>query len=119
MAGKSLPPYQIINAQSMTGTNVITSSITDIRNIDNVALELVWTGTPTGTFSVQCSIDYNPQLQAGTWTALTLSPSPAASGSASSALIDLNQLGSPYIRVQYTNASSTGTLNGWIAGKAV
>lgn len=120
MSSKSLPSFQIITNGAMTGTATITSPVTDIRNLDNVAIELVWTGTPNGTFAVQGSLDYNiTNGNAGTWVSLTLTPSPAAAGAAGSILLDLNQLSFPYIRTTYTNVSSTGTLQAYIAGKAV
>lgn len=120
MAGKSLPTFQIFTAGVMTGTNVLTSTVTNIQNLDNVAIELIWTGTPNGTFTVDGSLDYAlTNGAAGTWVSLTLSPAPAAAGSASNALINLNGLAFPWIRVTYTNASSTGTLTGYISGKAV
>lgn len=125
MAGKSLPPFQIVTAGDMSGN--ITSTVTDVRNFDNVAVELVFTGTPTGTFSVEGSLDYgyqaggnfNPAVNAGTWTALSLSPTPAASGGAGSVLLDLNQISFAFIRVKYAFTSGTGTLNAYIAAKAV
>jgi hypothetical protein len=118
MAGKDkLPVYQTIAAGDMSGS--LTSKVSDISGFDNVAVQLVWTGTPTGTFAVQGSLDYNPQLATGTWTALTLSSSPAAAGSASNVLLDLNQLSFPWIRVVYTAVSGSGTLNAYIAGKMV
>lgn len=118
----SLRLYQCITAASMTGN--ITSAITGIEYVDNVGLELDWTGTPTGTFSVEVSISYAQDAQgnvtnAGAWNALTLSPAPAAAGAAGSYYIELNQLSATWIRVKYTAGSSTGTLNGYICAKEI
>jgi hypothetical protein len=117
-----LKSTQIITNQSMTGTSTITSPAIAIQYLDNVYLQLEFTGTPNGTFSVQVSNDYNQDslgnvTNVGNWVALTLSPAPVASGSANVIGIDMNQLGAPFIRVQYTNTSSTGTLNAFISGK--
>lgn len=119
MAGSRdwLPPYQTITSGDMTGS--LTSLVTHLLFKDNVSIQLVWTGTPTGTFAVQGSVDYNQQAGTGTWTAITLNPAPAASGSADNALLDLNQLSFPYIRVVYTAVSSSGTLQCWISAKAL
>ena len=119
MAVKSLPPFQIITNGVMTGTNVLTSTVTDIRNLDNVAIALQFTGTPTGTFAVNGSLDYNTATQVGTWIPLTLSPAPAAAGAASQILINMTGLAFPFIQATYTNTSGTGTLNAFIAAKAV
>lgn len=118
----ALTPHQIITAGDMTGN--ITSDPTNIQYLDNVSIQLNFTGTPTGTFSVQGSLDYqqaSPYAKAvtGNWIDLTLSPAPAASGSASQILLDLNQLSFPWVRVVYTFSSGTGSLDAYISGKAV
>lgn len=103
-------------ANNMTGTSVITSAVLVIRTLSCAAIQAVWTGTPTGTFSIQGSLDYNPDamsnglpLSAGTWRDIGVSLT-APSGSASDALADIALSGIPYIRVVYTNASGNGTL---------
>ncbi len=110
----------------MTGTTVLTSLPSNIKYKDSVAVQLSWTGTPTGTFAVQGSVDYNPgQPQsgggqnAGHWTAIPLSPPPIASGSADQILMNLDQLAFPWIRVVYTNVSGTGVLTGYISAKSL
>lgn len=125
MAGNSknfLSPVKIIDAGDMSQAS-ITSSVTDIRYLDNVSIQCIFTGTPTGSFALEGSLDYykiNGAVQnTGTWTPITLSSTPAASGSAGNILLDLNQLSFPYIRVVYTKLSGTGTLNVYISGKAV
>lgn len=100
----------------------VTSSVTNIQFLDNIAYQVNFTGTPVGTFSVEVSVDHAQDSQGnvtvtGTWNALTLSPTPAASGAAGSAYIDLNQLSAAYVRIKYTRTSGTGTLNGYITGK--
>jgi hypothetical protein len=115
--------------QTMTGTAQLISAVTNIKYKDSVAIQLKWTGTPTGTFTVDGSLDYNPGLPQsgappggannGTWTSLVLSPAPVASGAAGNILLNLNQLAFPWIRVTYTNASGTGTLTGYISAKSL
>lgn len=119
-----LRKYHLITDGSMTGTAVITSKAVEIINLDNVFLQLDFTGTPNGTFAVQVSSDHLEDqegniLVAGHWITLNLSPSPAATGSANDIGIDLNQLGASYLRVVYTNTSSTGTLNAFVSGKGL
>lgn len=102
----------------------VTSAISNIQFLDNIGFQLHFTGTPTGTFSVEISANYAQDSQGvvtnvGNWVALNLSSSPAASGAAGDIYLDLNQLSAPWIRVKYTFASGTGTLNGWIAAKEV
>lgn len=92
-----------------------TSSTINILYLDNIGIQLVWTGTPTGTFIIQVSNDNT------TWGTLSpTSPSTiSAGGSASDAEISLNQLPWKYLRVKYTRSSGTGTLQGYITGKEV
>lgn len=92
----------------------ITGTAMDISGLDNIGVQLVFTGTPTGTFTIQGSNDNT------TWANITTSPTTiSASGSASDHLISLSGLPFHYLRVKYTRASSTGTLNAYVTGKAV
>lgn len=113
----------------MTGTTILTSAPTNISYKDNIFYELVWTGSPVGTFQVQVSADYNPgtpqsdgAYDNGTWTEIPVTDqsgnAPAAQGQDGQVVFDLSQISAPWVRVVYTNASGTGTLNGWVAGKS-
>lgn len=124
MSGRknSLPKFQIITAGNMSGN--LMSSVTNIEYMDNIGIQLNFTGTPTGTFAVQVSIDYVQDAQgnvtnAGNWIALSLTPAPTAAGSANQIYIDINQLSAPWIRTIYTAGSSTGTLNAFVTAKMI
>lgn len=108
----NLAPYKTITNGDMSAAT-LTSTPTNIINKDNVAIALVWTGSPVGTFAVNVSQDKT------TWIPLTLSTTPVASGSAGSIGLDLNQLAFPHIQVVYTKTSGTGTLNCTISAKQV
>lgn len=104
----------------MTSTSTITSLITEIRGFDNIAYDIQFTGTPTGTFSVQVSSSYDPITNPNAiFIALTLSLVPVASGSAGQIGIDINQSGFQWIKLVYTNSSGSGTLNAFVSGKAL
>lgn len=125
MSGRknALIKYQTITNGDMSQAS-ITSTVTNLQFLDNVCVQLNFTGTPTGTFEVQVSLDHAQDQNgnvsvAGNWTALTLSPSPAATGSASTIFIDMNQLSAPWIRVVYTRTSGSGTLNAYIGAKMI
>lgn len=114
----------LFEGASMTGTSTLTSPVVQINYLDNVGVQLHFTGTPTGTFQVQVSADHAQDPQgnvtvAGNWVPVNLSPAPVASGSADDIFIDLNQLSAPWMRVQYTNSSGTGTLDGWVTAKSI
>ena len=106
-----LPVYPIVVNGDMSTT--ITSSDTTIKYTDNVGIQAVFTGTPTGTFSVQVS---NDQVN---WDSITFSSAPVAVGAAGSVYMDVNQMSAPYIRLVYTPVSGNGTLNATITAKAV
>lgn len=122
---KKLKNKQILPTTTVSSTNVYTSSVVEILNLDNVYLQLDITGTPTGSFDVQVSSNHNEDelgnvLNAGTWISLILTPAPAVvAGSPTDIGIDCNQLGAPYLRVVYTNASGTGAVTVNCAGKAL
>ena len=115
--------YQNIVNGDMSQASIV-SAVSSIAYLDNIGVQLSWTGTPTGTFAIQVSADYQQDqnknvTNVGNWIPLILSPAPAASGAAGTAYIDLNQLSAPWIRVVYTKTSGTGTLQGFINGKSV
>jgi hypothetical protein len=118
-----IPPFAIIGdgganfgnsgiSGTMTGTSVITSAVIDAKNMDNVCIEAAWTGTPVGGFSIQGSVT---KLN---WKDLGLSITGPA-GAAGNILLDLNQLSFPFVRLVYTNSSSTGALKAYAGGKAL
>lgn len=105
----------------------ILSAVTSIAHLDNVGLQFNFTGAPVGTFNIQVSADYQEDAQgnvqnAGNWVTLVppaLSSVPVAAGAPDSIYIDLNQLSSAWIRVQYAFTSGSGTLNAFLTAKMV
>lgn len=118
MSTQFLKSFQF--AQNVSMTTSYTSSPIQVEFGDNVGIELGWTGNPTGTFSVEISISYDPATHAaGNWISLALAPAITASGAADTAYIDINQTSAAWIRIVYTATSDTGTLNGFISYKPV
>lgn len=129
---KNLPVYQNITAGDMS-TASITSAVTSIQYMDDVGLQLNWSGAPVGTFQVQVSMDYSQDLSspanvtnAGNWVPLTLTywdgaafvtgvDIPTSVGSP--IYIDLALLSAPWMRAVYTRVSGSGTLSGYVAAK--
>lgn len=110
----NLLKYQTVTSTAMTSD--ITSDVTNIQYLDNIGIQLNFTGNPQGTFYAEVSADYARDNEgnvtdAGNWVALSLSPNPSASGSADNIYLDLNQLSAPWIRVTYTNSFlATGSI---------
>lgn len=117
-----LRKWDAIVAGDMSGN--ITSPVTNVQFLDNISIQLNFTGTPTGTFDVEVSVNHEQDSQgvvteSGNWVALPLNPAPVASGSADQIIIDLNQISQPWIRVVYTAGSGSGSLNMIISAKMI
>lgn len=107
-------PGTPIHATSMAAS--ITSDAVLLEFEDNPDIQVVWTGTPTGTLAVQVSLD---PTNLG-WQTVTFSPAPdQPTGSSGSDYFSINQTGAAYIRLVYTRVSGTGTLSAKIAAKSV
>ena len=97
---------------AMASTNTIYSQIIDLSKFDNIGAEVVWSGSPTGTLTI------NGSVSGINFPALTFDPVLAQPGGApGSYLIDLSFFPFKYILFEYTNASGSGTLNIWLQAK--
>lgn len=104
--------YHQFTSQAVSGTTTYTSAVTNIAQQHNIGLDVRFTGTMSGTFSVLCSND------GVVFSALSFSPSlTQPSGSNLQYLIDLNQVPFAYIQVSYTNSSGSGTLTSILSSK--
>lgn len=122
MSYNLLLPTTIFAAVSMATSQ--TSRVVEIKEQDNIGIQLHWTGSPVGTFDFQISSDHREDINgnvqvAGNWISLALSPAITATGSGDDAYVDLNQMSALYMRVVYTAVSGTGTLTGIAVGKGV
>lgn len=129
--------YQTVTDGDMSESS-ITSAVTNIQYLDDIGLQLNWTGSPTGTFAIQVSADYAQDganspgtpnvLNAGNWVPIsftywngsafvTATSIPTSVGSP--IYIDLALLSAPWIRIVYTRGSGSGTLDAFITAKEV
>ncbi len=132
---------QLLKYQNITNGDMslssITSTITNISFLDDIGIQLNFSGSPVGTFAVQVSADHAQDYSsppnvtvAGNWVPLTFTywdsgtsafitgfSVPTSVGSP--IYLDLALLSAPWIRVVYTKVSGTGTLNAFITAKAV
>ena len=101
---------------TMTGTNKITGKPVAIQSQHGLSWTMRWTGTPTGTFSVEVSNEYDPDKNPtpGDWTQYTLTipagVQPAGAYPAAGSGIDLAPTSFKWARLCYTNSASTGVL---------
>src|SRR4051812_28612104 len=90
----------ILEAGVMTGTDVLESETFSIQNLDNVGLQIQWTGDAVGTIEVQASVN-NIDFHTFTFDPVLAQPA----GTDGGYLVSLNQVPFPYVKVIYTNAS--------------
>lgn len=103
------PVVTLMNAQAVSSTNTYTSSVQDVSQLDKGTLLISWTGTPTGTLSIQLSVD-GVTFKTITPVADDGSSSINPAGSASSSQVGLNSLRHSSLMVSYTNASGSGNM---------
>lgn len=100
----------------------VISAPTILAQKTGAGYDFIWTGTPTGTFSVEISNTYainanGSVYNAGDWTPVALSSPITAAGSGDNAFINLAGVEAYAIRLVYTSTSGTGTLNAVICSK--
>lgn len=133
MSGRknNIKQYQSVVNASMASN--VTSPVTDVQFLDNIGIQLDFSGAPVGNFQVQVSADYSQDMNGnvqnvGSWVPLiltyfngsTFTSSPNVPTSVGSPIyLDLNQLSTPYIRIMYISTSGSGTLNAYLTAKMI
>lgn len=114
--------YQIYRASgtdpntgvAVSSTTTYYSEIFAARGTSPVSIHLVWSGTPTGTFTLWYSNKPVPGLAADTdWVQDTTWAPTNPAGSASKAFYTLGNLTATRVRLKYVNASGSGNILGW------
>jgi hypothetical protein len=135
MSGRknTLKKFKTIEDGDMSAAS-ITSSVTNIEFLDNIGVQLNFSGGGSGTFQAQVSSDYEVAdggtrvINPGQWVPITLNYLSAGSiitstniptSAGSPIYLDLNQLSAPNIRIVYTRIAGSGTLNAIITAKMV
>lgn len=126
MAAKTfLKPFKVLSSGDMSQDS-LTSEITSVQGVDNIAYQFIFTGNPIGVFTIEVSADYAPgtgpnsaPANPGHWDPLPITPAMVAAGTDGSVFVDLNQMGCPYIRAVYTRTSGSGSLDMIITAKAI
>lgn len=96
----------------------ISSAGVNTESVDNVGVELSWTGTPSGAWKIQAS-NSSTDGSNGTWTDLSMTIGSQPTGAAGGFLLDLNQFPFKYVRIVYTKTSGTGTANAYLYAKGL
>lgn len=108
-------PQKFISAHALTGSFVSASQ--DVLEVDVTTIQLNYTGSPVGSFSVLCSLDnvnfaplyFSVNGTGGTSVAVPSNTSPI--------FIDLYGGGFKYLQISYAFTSGSGSVDGYISGK--
>lgn len=120
----NLVPPIVVWSNVDISVNQVSAGI-DVLYSDNVGIQFVWTGTPTGTFGINVSntavLGSTGTVSGGTYTPMVLtSPNaPVTAGSSGNGFIDLNQTGARFVQVTYTATSGSGTCTATLTAKPV
>ena len=108
-----LAPVKVISAGDLSAATV-TSTVIDTSFLDSITVQAnILTGTPTGTFTLQVSLDKT------NWITLSIVPNLTTTAGSPAVLSGVyNTYGWAWARVLYTKSSGTGTADVYIAGKA-
>lgn len=116
-------PYPIFLNRIVSGAASVISSVAFISYVDGISIDLQWTGKITGSFSVEVSntsaLTKSSAPVPTQWTQLPLAPIPEAVGSWTGWYLNINQLSSAFLRVNYSNSTGSGVLTGYLVGKSL
>lgn len=119
-----LPPFTAIAAGSLSGN--LTSAVTNVRNYRVVTIELVPTGTPTGTWAIQLS-NLKTQSQATppaandpSWFTISIVPPLTWTGTATTLGCSFDKYAWEWCRAVFTaGEGSSGSVNMSISAQGV
>lgn len=110
-------------ANGLIGTlSLDADGITDVYIVNSPytvgSIQLVWTGTPTGSLYLQKSIDLTNWVTMGMFDSVNTNQSSIDfSGSADDDIVFINDLTFPFMRLKYVMTSGDGDLNFYIVLK--
>lgn len=115
----AVPTSDVFGNVAVSSTNAYRGFKISLYNTSQASCQLIWTGTPTGTFIIQVSNKPAPVESTDTdWTTLSLAVAiTQPAGSASNDFVDLSTLPARWARPKYTNASGTGNIQAWCTAK--
>jgi hypothetical protein len=105
---------QMIVSAPMTSS--ISSNVVDLQNMEHVAIQAIYTGSPNGVLKLQTSCDLvSDGSSVVNWT--DLNGDSVTITTAGSTIFRHSGLGDRWIKAVYTFSSGTGTLNVNFSGK--
>jgi len=98
-------PSTLLSAHAVSGTITVSGSPIRCDRFSGITFVCSWTGSPTGTLSVQASLDNITYFDIGA----SVSQQPGA-GSATATMINNVGIVAPWVTIFYTNSAGTGAL---------
>lgn len=106
------PPFSGV---AVSSTNTYYSDTISGNDADGMGLTLLWTGTPTGVFTMWMTDNQAPSLADDTdWVQDTTWAPTNPAGSGSKFRDDTGNAKAMRKRIKYVNASGTGVIKGWV-----
>lgn len=122
MSRKNTHRYTIFQNKDASASFDNKSLATDIQFLDNMGVQVIWTGTPVGILKVFVSND-NANPAAGipvvNWSELVLDGTPTIDNTNSDLTINMNQLTFKWIAFGYVRTSGTGNITIQFTSKMV
>lgn len=115
----------IMNAHTAAATFDTFATPTNVDFLDNVSIQVSWTGTPVGVLEVYASNDQSAYPLGSatpvTWSVLSFGTGVviAIDGTQTELIINLNQFDYSWVALKYTRTSGTGTITAKVTAKAV
>lgn len=100
---------ELFKVDDMSGN--IASDIIPTQYESNIGIQLLFTGSPIGSFTIDASNDST------NWESMTFSEGAIAVSGAGSHALSIKGFGFKYLRVVYVFSSGTGSLSGTLTAK--
>jgi hypothetical protein len=109
----------ILPAVAASGTQY--TAKVDLWAIAFASIQLFWTGTIAGTWTIWVSNKAAPsEANDSDWTQLTLAASiTQPAGSAGNDYVNLNEFGGRWVRAKHVKSSGSGNVEAWASGKGM
>ena len=120
----TLAPYKSISAGDLSQSTLI-SQATNVRFHRVVTIELIGSGTPTGTWAIQVSnvpSTATPPVapaSASSWFTISIVPPLAWSGTGTTLACSFDKFAWEWVRAVYTRSSGSGAVNMYISAQGV
>lgn len=122
MGRKNSHRYTIFQNQSASASFDNKNAATDVQFLDNMGIQVTWTGSPVGVLKVLVSNDVaNPTdgIPVVNWSELDFGTAIAIDNTNSDLIININQLPFKWIALEYVRTSGTGAITAQFTSKMV